>query len=372
MQYTSDPVGRAGPIFSAMVFIAAALGVWSPVLAAPKLELSAERLPDLPDPIGLASPFVGTSGQALIVAGGTNFPDKKPWEGGVKRWHDEIYVLESPEGKWINAGKLPRPMAYGASISTAEGLVCIGGYDAERAYTDAYILVWREGRLERRDLPPLPTPVTSAGAAMVGQTIYLAGGTAVPDVLAADSLHSFLALDLSVAEPKWQELPTWPGPERYFPVAAAHDGTFYLFTGMRREMDEQGKPKIGFLTDAYAYTATPGGPAGSWRRLADLPRAKGAAPSPASAADSHRLAILGGGVQASDIVGPMSDRRGLSGLVLMYDIESNRWTEAGEVPAPRCATTAVSWRNGTVVPSGEVTAGVRSPQVWFYRWTPAP
>ncbi|HEV2479040.1 MAG TPA: hypothetical protein VGS79_05230, partial [Puia sp.] len=42
---------------------------------------------------GVAGPFAGVSGDALIVAGGSNFPDKKPWEGGRKAYVDEVYVL---------------------------------------------------------------------------------------------------------------------------------------------------------------------------------------------------------------------------------------------------------------------------------------
>ena len=31
-----------------------------------------------------------------MVAGGANFPDKRPWEGGAKVWHDSVFVLETP------------------------------------------------------------------------------------------------------------------------------------------------------------------------------------------------------------------------------------------------------------------------------------
>jgi len=31
---------------------------------------------------GVAGAFPGITGDKLIVAGGANFPDKKPWEGG--------------------------------------------------------------------------------------------------------------------------------------------------------------------------------------------------------------------------------------------------------------------------------------------------
>src|SRR4051794_9202194 len=39
------------------------------------------QLPSLPDPEGFASAFAGVSHDALLVAGGANFPDKRPWDG---------------------------------------------------------------------------------------------------------------------------------------------------------------------------------------------------------------------------------------------------------------------------------------------------
>lgn len=339
------------------------------VRAQDRAVLTAERLDDLPDALGLAAAFAGTSGQALIVAGGTNFPDKKPWEGGTKRWRDAVYVLEPGQGKWVPAGQLPRPLASGVSISVPEGLLCIGGSDADKVYDDVFLLSWRERRLHRRDLPPLPSPLSSAAGALVGHTVYVAGGSATSNPGASESLRHFWALDLSAAAPAWRTLPTWPGPERYLPVTAGHEGEFYLFTGMRRALDETGKPRIEFLQDAYAYKPSADGSDGTWRRLADLPVAKAAAPSPALPIDTNRLAIYGGGVGPQDIGAAMNERKELSRTVLVYDIKSNQWMQAGEVPAPRCVATAITWRDGVVVPSGEVQAGVRSPQVWYYRWS---
>ncbi|HVJ83856.1 MAG TPA: galactose oxidase, partial [Planctomycetia bacterium] len=62
--------------------------------AAPELKWS--RLPSLLDRHGFAGMFVGVSGGALICAGGANFPEKKPWEGGAKVWHDGVFALERP------------------------------------------------------------------------------------------------------------------------------------------------------------------------------------------------------------------------------------------------------------------------------------
>jgi len=68
-----------------------------------------EKLASLPDKEGFASPFAGVIAGKLVVAGGANFPDKKPWEGGMKVWHDSIYTLDHPKTDWKKAGKLPTP-----------------------------------------------------------------------------------------------------------------------------------------------------------------------------------------------------------------------------------------------------------------------
>ncbi len=41
------------------------------------------------------------SAAALLVAGGANFPDRMPWDGGTKVWHDAVYALG-------DRGKAPR------------------------------------------------------------------------------------------------------------------------------------------------------------------------------------------------------------------------------------------------------------------------
>src|SRR5262245_3846491 len=97
------------------------------------------QLADLRDREGLAGSFAGVSGGALIVAGGANFPDKKPSQGGKKVWHDEVFVLEKPAGKWRTAGRLPRPLAYGVSVTHQGAIVCVGGSDVERHYAEAFV-----------------------------------------------------------------------------------------------------------------------------------------------------------------------------------------------------------------------------------------
>ncbi|MGA0846695.1 MAG: galactose oxidase, partial [Luteolibacter sp.] len=75
--------------------------------------LTWKSLPELPDEHGFAGAFAGNSGSSLIVAGGANFPDGAPWDGGLKIWHDQVFALEKGDSSWSVAGKLPRPLGYG-------------------------------------------------------------------------------------------------------------------------------------------------------------------------------------------------------------------------------------------------------------------
>ena len=52
-----------------------------------------EERPSIPDKHGFAGPFAGVSSRTLVVAGGANFPESYPWEGGKKVWHDRIFLL---------------------------------------------------------------------------------------------------------------------------------------------------------------------------------------------------------------------------------------------------------------------------------------
>src|ERR1043165_5834037 len=113
------------------------------------------QLPPLPDPIGFAAPFAGTSSAPLVIAGGANFPNGMPWDGGQKVWHDSIFVLPNPQSHWLAGFKLPHPLAYGVSISTPQGILCAGGSDSHQHYRDVFLLSWSNGKIEMRPLPSL-------------------------------------------------------------------------------------------------------------------------------------------------------------------------------------------------------------------------
>lgn len=77
-----------------------------PAQAGEKAGFQWDKLPEFPpasgqqNQIGVAGPFSGVHNEALIVAGGANFPGQPSWEGGKKVWWDDIFVLEkTADGK---------------------------------------------------------------------------------------------------------------------------------------------------------------------------------------------------------------------------------------------------------------------------------
>ncbi len=327
-----------------------------PARASTTAGLEWKALAPLPDREGFAAPFAGVSGGALLVAGGANFPDKKPWEGGAKVWHDTVFVLEDPGGAWRVAGRLPRPLGYGVSVTTPDGVLCLGGSDAKRHYADAFLLQWNDDKLRRRKMPSLPGPCANMTGALAGNVVYLAGGTDSP--VATNALKTFWSLDLAAKRPRWQALEPWPGPARMLAVASAHDGAFYLFSGVDLHPGADGKPARIYLRDAYRYA-----PGTGWQRLRDLPRAAVAAPSPALLRDSRLLVISGDdGVLAT--FEPKSKHPGFPRDVLAYDPRNDSWSNLGDTPLSRAAVPVVEWRGRAVIPNGEVRPGVRSPEVW--------
>jgi len=324
--------------------------------AGPSLQWS--QLPKLPDALGVAAPFTGVSGEALLVAGGANFPRGYPWQGGKKVWHDTVYALTATNAQWHTVGRLPRPLAYGISITTPDGVLCIGGSDAARHYADVFLLQLVAGRIEIKQFPALPVPLANAAGALVGNTVFVCGGSDQPGELSA--LNHLFALKLAGASTPWRELEPCPGKPRILPVAAALADAFYLAGGAALEPANGHIARV-YLRDTWSYQAGRG-----WRRLADLPKPSVAAPSPAPNVDSEFF-VVGGDDGALAGFQPVEQHPGFPKMILAYDAARNSWRTNGEIPAPRATVPVAWWQNRFVIPGGEMRPGVRSPEVWTLR-----
>ena len=335
--------------------VCAALAAAPSATLCPAQTLEWEALPPIPDEKGFAGSFAGTSGNALLVAGGANFPDAAPWEGGTKRWYDTVFVLEGSTANWRKTGTLPRPLGYGVSISAPEGLICIGGSDAQRHYAECFVLRWSGKQIETQSLPILPSPCANACGALLGRTVYVAGGLAGPADTKA--LNTFWALDLDEPSGGWKRLASWPGPERMLAVAGVHDGSFFLMSGAALSTGDDGQPVRRWLRDAYRFT-----PGSGWQSIADLPRVAVAAPSPAPAVERNLLIL--GGDDGRQVATPPTEHQGFPRDVLAYDTQGNRWTTSDRLPFSLVTTPAVRWQGRIVVAGGESRPAVRSTDVW--------
>ncbi|MFM8497355.1 MAG: hypothetical protein ACKOEM_17805, partial [Planctomycetia bacterium] len=187
------------------------------------------RLPDIPDAEGFAGPFAGTSDDALIVAGGANFPQGRPWDGGRKVWHDRIFMLEEGAAAWRAAGRLPRPLAYGATVPHDGRVVCIGGSDEGSHHVEVFSLRRDGESVAITKLSPLPRPLAMHCAAVVGDRLFVAGGAESPQ--ATEATRSFLSLDLADPAATWTAIEPWPGPGRILATAGVIEGRLYVLGG---------------------------------------------------------------------------------------------------------------------------------------------
>ena len=99
---------------------------------------------------GIAGAFIGTVDNTVIIAGGSDFPSLKPWEGGKKIFYDDIYVLKpDADGQW-NCTKsetsLPHALGSGCAVSGDQKTI------EEKEYKDcANIKQENNYKMQKRD-----------------------------------------------------------------------------------------------------------------------------------------------------------------------------------------------------------------------------
>ena len=87
--------------------------------------------------------YVGMQGGVhngiILAAGGANFPNGLPWEGGQKEWSNTIFLYESNAWHATN-DTLPQALAYGASVSLPEGILVLGGENGQLTSDQVYLI----------------------------------------------------------------------------------------------------------------------------------------------------------------------------------------------------------------------------------------
>ena len=345
-------------------------------------------LPDLPNPVGLAGAFTGSSDGVLFVAGGANFPDGMPWDGGTKAYHDSIYIWDGTQ--WHSARhKLRHKVAYGVAIPTADGLLCIGGQNNDRCLATVFRLRWdpKTKQVGLETLPSLPTPLSFAGGAAVtdgegkNAFAYLVGGQQEPHGSPGNHCYRLQTRGLMPsAEPRWETLEPLPGPRRGLPVVAAHGTTLLVFSGR----------DYGPLLSADSKEITPhcdvlglDTTTGVWTaprplRVGDEKEPRcvmaGSALTPPQGAE---ILIFGGasgkhlhhaaGLAPEAKVDFLRHHPGFSRDVLSFDPETGACEVFGRLNEPHrlpVTTTVTPLGTTMLLASGEISPGRRTARVW--------
>lgn len=347
-----------------------------------KIAAQLPHLNEQPKALGVAGPVTGVDHDALIVAGGSNFPDSMPWQNGKKKYYDDVYVYVK-KGKQIKlykkSFKLPAAIAYAAVCTTDFGVVYAGG-ENENGISDKVILLQWDAAAKNvifNNLPNLPFAVTNAAATVYKNIIYIAGGE-----MPAEASSYFYSLDLNAVSAGWKQLPRLPKPVSHTVLTTQSNGKnacIYL-TGGRK------KNKNG-ISDLYASVYEFDLAKNQWSEKKTLPYNLCAGTGIATGL--HYILMFGGdtGETFHKVQTVMADinaesdsakklvlikeknqlqstHPGFSKQVLMYNTITDTWSTVDSIPfdAP-VTTTACKWNGEVIIPCGEIRAGVRTPVI---------
>lgn len=333
-----------------------------------------KHLPPLPDREGFAGMFAGVVGGKLAAAGGANFPQGYPWEGGRKVWYDQIFILDSPNAKtWAKSEfKLPRPAGYGLSFSYENRMFVAGGETGPSAFESKVEPVclntvisfgFENGKLVSRPEPPIPEPLKDSCGVLIGNRYFLFGGLTSPTATVAS--NRLFVLDLNDRQAGWQSGPDLPAAGRFQSAAGTDGRNLFVYSGIVPNAGADGtqirsKP---YLREVWRYSPGSNPLEGQWKRLADMPREAAAAPSPAIRSPQGYLVILSGAAGA-DHSKPQKGHDGWTVDALVHEPAADRWHivrktfETGQavVTAP-----TVHWSGVDIAVSGEIAPGRRTP-----------
>ncbi len=186
--------------------------------------------------LGFAGLVAGVHQNVLIVAGGANFPDGMPWQGGKKKYYDDVYVYRK-KGEKIElikrTFKLGSSNAYAACCSSSQGIVLLGGENENGISNKVFLLQWDQSgsSVMVKNLPDLPLALTNASATIHESIVFIAGGETTTGVS-----DQFYCLDLSNSH-GWQQLPSLPKPVSHAVLVTSSSAgrpCIYLMGGRRK------------------------------------------------------------------------------------------------------------------------------------------
>lgn len=327
--------------------------------------------------IGLAGAISGADHHTLIIAGGTNFPGQMPWNGGKKKYYDDIFVYRKvgkhlfliPSKEGLN---LPFNLAYSAVCSTVHGIVIAGGENENGLSNKVFVLNWKNNKLHITYLPDLPNGLTNAALTAIGDVIYLSGGETVNG-----TTDQFLSLNVKQPGESWVKNTNLPLAVSHTVLLSGEEGKEIFLIGGR-------KANPGDTSTIYKNVFAFDVATQNWTAKESLPYPLSAA---CGVTRGKNLLIFSGDEgktfhQAEKLIAEIgreedlekrtrlnqrkielqSNHPGFSKKVLRYDVALNTWVMLEDLlPYGTVTTNAVVLDHELIIAGGEIKAGVRTP-----------
>jgi uncharacterized protein (TIGR03437 family) len=233
------------------------------------------------------------------------------------------YSYDPATDEWRRIASLPiQQGADHCNVASVDGKIyLVGAIRIGSSFVDGLTRMYDPAQDRWETVATMPTPRGASGVAVIGRTIYVAGGLAGNNVVA-----SFEAFNTETRQ--WRRLPDMPTPRDHL-TAQAVGGRFYALSG------RNGGTMIA-RTEEYD-------PAGNaWRQRAPIPVPRGGL---ASGVVQNRIVVFGG-------EGPHPRPERTFPENHEYDPVSDRWRELAPLPTPRHGFYGVSFENRVFVPGG--------------------
>ena len=327
--------------------------------------------------MGLSGVVSGLVGDQIIIAGGNNFPEGLPWEGGIKKYYKRVIVYNNQKDTLLNTFtfNLPANVAYAAVAQLKDGIFYAGGENENGPLNSAYLIKKSKSQsFEIIELPSLPIAISNAVAVATENAVYVLGGANKEGVS-----NKVWKLALNNIKKGWTVQASMPQPTAFAAAAIANEH-IYIMGGRCKEAN--GISKI--YKEVYAFDIENN----LWEQKASLPETVSAAC--ALAIDNNKILFIGGDkivvfheveMLAAKIAATtdttikkeltvvknnlQKTHPGFSKDVLAYDASLNKWSPYAQLGFTAPVTTnAFLFNHKIILPVGEIKPGIRTPYIW--------
>ncbi|GAA4132624.1 hypothetical protein GCM10022216_03920 [Sphingobacterium kyonggiense] len=326
--------------------------------------------------LGIAGPITGILKDYLIIAGGANFPEDKPWNGGAKIYQQQgyLYRIQDKQLHFEKHIHVPYVKAYAANVSYENKLFVLGGEDQQGPSASAgYYSINEKQELEYHPLQNLPKHLSNTGGAYLNNYLYVVGGDNSEEVS-----NMVFRLDVSKENSQWEEFMELPYSLSHAVVSENGKDCIYVAGGRKRNVQAPST----FYQDVLAIQTKDR----KVEKIAELPVAVSAGTgifyrdhlllfSGDDGQTFHQVEKALINISQADNLHKKDSLIALKNNILeqhpgftkscwSLNLKDQTWRSVEAIPGMGpVTTTAIKHQDMLIIPSGEVKAGVRTNQI---------